>query len=52
MVRVDIPTSSAVRKVQIWNVPEVSDTDFKVLFSVEQQLTEGEAKKNVLSMPS
>lgn len=49
MVRVDIPTSSAVRKVQIWNVSEVSDTDFKVLFSVEQQLTEGEAKKNVLS---
>jgi hypothetical protein len=49
MVRVDIPTSSAVRRVQIWNVSEVSDTDFKVLFSVEQQLTEGEAKKNVLS---
>lgn len=53
MVRVDISTSFAVRKVQIWNVSEVSDTDFKVLFSVEQQLTEGEAKKNVLStMPS
>ena len=49
MVRVDIPTSSAVRKVQIWNVSEVNDTDFKVFFSVEQQLTEGEAKKNVLS---
>jgi len=49
MVRTDIPTSSAVRKVQIWNVSEASDTDFKVLFSVEQQLTEGEAKKNVLS---
>lgn len=49
LVRVDIPTSSAVRKVQIWNVAEVNDTDFKVLFSVEQQLTEGEAKKNVLS---
>lgn len=49
MVRVDIPTSSTVTKVQIWNVSEISDTDFKVLFSVEQQLTEGEAKKNVLS---
>ena len=49
MVRVDIPTSSTVRKVQIWNVSEVNDTDFKVLFSVEQQLTEGEAKKNLLS---
>ncbi|MDH6363066.1 hypothetical protein M2139_000041 [Enterococcus sp. PF1-24] len=49
MVRVDIPTSSAVIKVQIWNVSEVNNTDFKVLFSVEQQLTEGEAKKNVLS---
>lgn len=49
MVRVDIPISSSVRKVQIWNVSEISDTDFKVLFSVEQQLTEGEAKKNLLS---
>ncbi|EHZ2983392.1 conjugal transfer protein [Enterococcus faecalis] len=49
MIRVDIPTSSAVRKVQIWNVSEVSDTNFKVLFSVEQQLIEGETKKNVLS---
>ena len=28
MVRGDIPTSSAVRKVQIWNVSEVNDTDF------------------------
>ncbi|MBF2440919.1 conjugal transfer protein [Listeria seeligeri] len=49
VVRIDIPTNSVVRKVQIWNVSEVSDMDFKVLFSVEQQLTEGEAKKNVLS---
>lgn len=49
MVRVDIPISSSVRKVQIWNVSEINDTDFKVLFSVEQQLTEGEAKKNLLS---
>ena len=49
MIQVDIPTSSAVRKVQIWNVSEINDTDFKVLFSVEQQLTEDEAKKNVLS---
>jgi len=29
MVRADIPTSSAVRNVQIWNVSEVNDTDFK-----------------------
>lgn len=49
MVRADIPTSSVVKKVQLWNVSEVSNTDFKVLFSVEQQLTEGESKKNVLS---
>ena len=49
MVRVDIPTSSSVQKVQIWNVSEVNETDFKVLFSVEQQLIEGEAKKNIQS---
>jgi hypothetical protein len=49
MVRTDIPTSSTVTKVQIWNVSTENDTDFNVLFSVTQQLTEGEAKKSVLS---
>lgn len=49
MVRTDIPTSSIVRNVQIWNVSADSDSEFKVQFSVEQELTEGEAKKTVLS---
>ncbi|EJM6036342.1 conjugal transfer protein [Enterococcus faecalis] len=49
MIRTDIPTSSVVSKVQIWNVSKLSNTDFEVLFSVEQQLTEGKNKKKVSS---
>lgn len=50
MVRADIPTSSTVRKVQIWSVSQSNDTDFEVLFSVEQQIIEGENKKNITSV--
>lgn len=49
MVRTDIPTSSIVRNVQIWNVSVESDSEFKVQFSVKQELAEDEAKKTVLS---
>lgn len=49
MVRTDIPTTSTVRKVQIWNVLGDDGSEFKVQFSVEQELTEGEAKNDVLS---
>ena len=49
MVRVDIPTTSVVRNVQIWRVSQSGENDFEVLFSVEQQLTEGEKKKSIVS---
>ena len=49
MVRVDIPTSSVVRSVQIWRVSQSGENDFEVVFSVEQQLTEGEKKTNIVS---
>lgn len=49
MVRVDIPTSSVVRNVQIWRVSQSSENDFEVIFSVGQQLTEGEEKTNIVS---
>lgn len=49
MVRADIPTSSTVTSVQIWSVSEINPTDFTVLFSVIQQLTEGETKQNLQS---
>lgn len=49
MVRSDIPTSSIVTNFQIWNVEQSSDTEYDVLFSVGQQITEGENKKNIIS---
>lgn len=49
MVRTDIPTTATIRAVQIWNVSQVDDNNFDVLFSVEQQITENEDKKDVIS---
>lgn len=49
MVRSDIPTTATVRVIQIWNVSKIDDNSFEVLFSVEQQITEGDNKKNTIS---
>ena len=49
MVRSDIPTTSTFRKIQIWNVSQSGDTSFEVLFSVDQQITEGDNKKFISS---
>ncbi|ECC2283460.1 conjugal transfer protein, partial [Listeria monocytogenes] len=49
MVRSDIPTSSIVNSFQVWSVEQSSDTEYDVLFSVGQQITESENKKNITS---
>jgi hypothetical protein len=49
MVRSDIPTSSTVQRVQIWEVTQEKQQDFHVVFSVTQQLTENEKKTTLLS---
>lgn len=49
MIRKDIPTSSSVNNVQVWQVSQVNDNDFEVLFSVEQVITEDKDKKTVSS---
>lgn len=49
MVRTDIPTSATVQRVQIWEVIQEKQQDFKVVFSVTQQLTENEQKTILLS---
>lgn len=49
MIRSDIPTSSAVSQVQIWNVSQSDESHFNVLFSVSQQITEGKENKAVTS---
>jgi hypothetical protein len=43
MVRADIPTTSTIHKVQIWQVEQVDDNTYTVMFSVDQYITENEA---------
>lgn len=40
MIRSDIPTKSIVEKVKIWNVEQLNQQDYRVLFSVKQRLEE------------
>ncbi|MGQ4242169.1 conjugal transfer protein [Enterococcus casseliflavus] len=49
MVRSDIPTSSIVNSFQVWSVTQNNENTYDVLFSVGQQITEGENKKNITS---
>lgn len=49
MVRADIPTSSIARSVQIWSVSSKASDEFAVVFSVGQQITEGDKKSNLVS---
>ena len=41
-VRQDIPTSSTVTDVKIWDIEQNGTNDFTVVYSVEQTVTEGE----------
>ncbi|MBC1910687.1 conjugal transfer protein [Listeria innocua] len=49
MVRADTPTSSIARSVQIWSVSPKESNEFSVVFSVGQQITEGDKKSNLVS---
>lgn len=44
-VRADVPTCSRVTEVKVWNVETSEKHKYKVTFSVEQQITEGDKKK-------
>lgn len=46
-VRSDIPTSSTVNEVKIWNIEQAGTDEYAVLYSVDQTVTEGE-KSSVL----
>ena len=41
-VRSDIPTSSAVNEVKIWNLEQAGTDEYTVLYSVDQTITEGD----------
>lgn len=45
MIRKDIPTSSSVNDIQVWQVSQVNENTFEVLFSVEQVITEDKDKE-------
>lgn len=49
MIRKDIPTSSSVNDIQVWQVSQVNENTFEILFSVEQVITEDKDKKTVSS---
>lgn len=48
-VRADVPTCSKVAEVKVWNVETTEKHKYKVTFSVEQQITEGDKKKTYTS---
>ncbi|MBF2595429.1 conjugal transfer protein, partial [Listeria welshimeri] len=47
MVRSDIPTNSIVNSFQVWSVTQNNENTYDVLFTVGQQITEGENTKNI-----
>lgn len=48
-IRRDIPTSSTVQNVEIWSVKQDGEKQFKVIFTVDQTIAEGENKKDIQS---
>lgn len=49
MIRADIPTSSKVNSVLIWNVVQIDTNNYQVTYSVNQQISEGDQSKEILS---
>lgn len=50
VIRTDIPTNSKVGAIQFWDIQQVDDTNFEVLFSVKQLISEKEKKQTVDSV--
>jgi len=48
-VRSDIPTSSIVNEVKIWNIEQAGTDEYAVLYSVDQTVTEGEKSAVLVS---
>lgn len=46
-IRTDIPTSSTVSDVQIWNVAQSGENEFTATDEVDQQIKEGDQTKEV-----
>lgn len=48
-VRIDIPTSSTVKAVQVWSVEESKTDEYAVIYTVTQTITEGDKTTDVTS---
>ena len=48
-IRTDIPTSSAVSDVQIWNIAQSGENEFTATYEVDQQIKEDDQTKAVSS---
>lgn len=48
-IRTDIPTSSTVRDVLIWNVEQSGNDEYEVLYEVIQNIKEGDQTRSVCS---
>ena len=49
-VRSDVPVSSKVEDVQIWSVEEIGDKVYKIVYSVSQNVINGEERGTVTSV--
>ncbi|XKR49784.1 conjugal transfer protein [Enterococcus faecalis] len=48
-IQIDIPTSSSVSDCKIWQIQSIDEQNFVVVYTVKQQIKEGEETKNVAS---
>lgn len=46
MIRSDIPTKSTVKKIKIWNVRQLNESDYSVTYSVIQEIEESKGDRN------
>lgn len=49
-VRSDVPTASTVQDVQIWSVKEIGDKVYKIVYSVSQNVINGEESSVITSV--
>lgn len=49
-VRIDIPTSSTVKDVQVWSVTQAESNEFKVVYEIDQTIKEGDQTKDTTAV--
>lgn len=49
-VRIDIPTSSTVKDVQVWSVTQAENNEFEVVYEIAQTIKEGDQRKDTTAV--